>query len=144
MPVIKVWCLPKQTEDQLNQLHQVIVGAVVSVKELNLQDENDMTCLFVPDMMKYGLGEEIIVEIGGLFKKPKRTDKVLQHLASNIGEEVASLYPDAKIECFVTSFNPIQGFWTSDTKKAVSECNVHGSIEHMQSITGICPGCDKP
>ena len=28
--------------------------------------------------------------------------------------------------------------------KSEPECQVHGSIEHMQSITGKCPGCGKP
>ena len=58
MPVIKVWCLPPgQTEDDLNNLHKLIVAAVVSVPEIDLESEDDMTCLFIPDLMKYGLGE---------------------------------------------------------------------------------------
>jgi len=32
----------------------------------------------------------------------------------------------------------------TDKKEAKSECRTHGSIEHMQSVTGLCPGCDKP
>ncbi len=24
------------------------------------------------------------------------------------------------------------------------ECQVHGSMEHMQSVNGLCPGCGKP
>lgn len=117
MPVIKVWCLPAdQSEEKLNDLHQSIVSAVISIPELGLKDENDMTCLFVPDLMSYGLGEEIIVEISGLFEKPERTDEVRQRLAENVGSNVKKLYPDAKVECFVSSFNPINGFWTSATE----------------------------
>lgn len=114
MPVIKVWCLPSgQTEDDLNRLHQAIVAAVVSIRELGLKDQNDMTCLFPPDLMKYGLGEEIIVEIGGLFRKPERTPEVCQRLARNIGGVVKAFYHNAKIECFVTTIDPLDGFWTS-------------------------------
>ncbi|KKS65765.1 MAG: hypothetical protein UV34_C0009G0036 [Parcubacteria group bacterium GW2011_GWB1_42_6] len=114
MPVIKVWCLPSgQSEDDLNRLHKKIVEAVVSVSQLGLRDQNDMTCLFPPDLMKYGLGEEIIVEIGGLFKKPERTRDVLQCLAKKVGEGIKELYPEAKVECFVSIIDLENGFWTS-------------------------------
>lgn len=115
MPVIKVWCLPaNQKQKDLNRLHRKIVEAVTSISELGLKDETDMTNLFVPDLMEYGLGKEIIVEISGLFEKPERTPEVLQRLAENVGSAVKRLYPDAKVECFVSTFNPTQGFWTSD------------------------------
>lgn len=115
MPVIKAWCLPSgQTEEDLNVLHQSIVKAVVSVAELGIKSQNDITCLFPPDLMKYGLGEEIIIEVGGLYQKPERTKKVRQRLARNIGEAVKELYPKARVECFITTFDPSQGFWTSD------------------------------
>jgi len=114
MPVIKVWCLPSgQTKDDLNRLHKAIVAAVVSIRELGLQSENDMTCLFPPDLMKYGLGEEIIVEISGLFQKPERTQDVRQRLARNVGGVVKAFYHNAKIECFVATIDPLDGFWAS-------------------------------
>jgi hypothetical protein len=114
MPIIKVWCLPaNQTEEDLNKLHRTIVAAVVSVSELKLKDQNDMIMLFPPDLMQYGLGTEIIIEIGGLFEKPERTEEVRQRLAKTVGLEVHNLYPRAKVECSIQSFNPNQGFWTS-------------------------------
>ena len=48
MPVIKVWCLPVVDEMKLNELHKSIVRAVTGIPELELTDENDMTCLFPP------------------------------------------------------------------------------------------------
>jgi phenylpyruvate tautomerase PptA (4-oxalocrotonate tautomerase family) len=111
MPVIKVWCLPPQTEAELNELHRHIVAAVVSVEELGLKDQNDMTCLFQPDMMHYGLGEEIIVEITGLFEKPERTEEVQRKLATRVGRVIDALFPKTLVECFVYSFAPSQGFW---------------------------------
>ena len=115
MPVIKAWCLPSgQTEDDLNLLHQSIVRAVLSVPELGIKSQNDMTCLFPPDLMRYGLGEEIIIEIGGLYEKPERTQEVRQQLAKSVGEAVKKLYSKAKIECFIATFDPSQGFWTSE------------------------------
>ena len=109
MPVIKVWCLPKIPEDWLRKLHKDIVYAVTNVKELGLSNENDMTCLF--DMMSYGLGEEIIIEVTGLFKKPERTDEVRLRLATELGRAVDAMFPNALVECFVYPFEPNQGFW---------------------------------
>ena len=116
MPVIKVWCLPaSQTEDNLRELHKAIVKTVVARTELGLKDENDMTCLFPPDQMQYGLGSEVIVEVSGLFTKPERTWEVKQLLAEAMGDAVKALYPKAKVEIFVSSFNQNEdGFFVSD------------------------------
>jgi len=114
MPIIKIWCLPEVDEPKLNELHQSIVRAVASVEELGVKDEKDITCLFPPDMMKYGLGSEIIVEVTGLFAKPERTDEIRQRLAAQLGQVVKDLFSDAQlVECFVYPFSPSQGFWTS-------------------------------
>jgi hypothetical protein len=113
MPIVKVWCLPRQSETQLQKLYTAIVRAVVGVKELKLRSQNDVTVLFPPDMMKYGLGEEIVVEVNGLLRKPGRTVKTRQTLAERLGEAVKRLYPAAKVECFVPPFVD-SGFWTSD------------------------------
>lgn len=115
MPIIRVWCLPQVEEEELRQLHQDIVKAVVGINELGLKDENDMTCLFPPDMMKYGLGSEIIIEILGLFEKPERTPEVISSLAFQVGAAVSRRFKEAKIECFVFPFNPASGFWTCNS-----------------------------
>lgn len=114
MPVIEIWCLPpNQKEEDLNRLHKTIVSSVLSIRELNLKSEKDMTCLFPPDLMRYGLGDNIVIKIYGLFERPERTGDVLQRLAKNVGAGVSRLYPKSKIECFVFPFNPSQGFWSS-------------------------------
>jgi len=111
MPVIKVWCLPKSSERKLNKVFKGIVSAVESVSELGLMGEKDMTVLFPTDMMKYGLGTEIIVEVTGLFMKSERTNEVRQRLARAIGIIIKGLFPKAMVECFVYPFDPAQGFW---------------------------------
>jgi len=79
-----------------------------------LKDENDMTTLFPSDLMKYGLGTDIIVEITGLDDKPERTHEILKRLAKNTGKAVSQFFPDAKVECFVHPFNHSQnGFWST-------------------------------
>jgi len=100
-------------EKDYNALYKAVVDAVVSIHELGIRSEKDITCLFVPDLMSYGLGGEIIVEIGGLFEKPKRTPEARQRLAKSVGSAVKMMHPDAMVECFITSFNPASGFWTS-------------------------------
>ena len=116
MPVIKVWCLPKLAEWELKGLHTAIVSAVVSVSELGLKNEMDMTVLFPTDAMKYGLGSEIIVEVTGLFilcSSKARTEEFRQRLAQAIGTTVKGMFPKAMVECFVYPFDPTQGFWTN-------------------------------
>jgi len=113
MPVIKVWCLPKSSEAELNALHKSLVAAALQVDELGLKDENDFTMLFPRDMMAYGLGQEIIVEVTGLFIKPERDDLVRERLATYLGLAVKERFPKAMVECFINPFALSQGFWTS-------------------------------
>lgn len=114
MPVIKVWCLPASGESMLRELHQSIVRAVASVEEFGVKNEMDITCLFPPDMMQYGLGSEVIVEVTGLFEKPERTDEVRQRLAESIGKAVREQFPRIElVECFVYPFRPAQGYWST-------------------------------
>src|SRR3990167_8329498 len=114
MPVIKVWCLPDVGEKRLNVLHQEIVRAVKDIEDIGVKSEKDITCLFPSDMMKYGLGTEIIVEVTGLYEKPERTEKVRQRLAERIGKAVQGQFPNTElVECFVYQFNPAQGHWSS-------------------------------
>ena len=123
MLVIKVWCLPlEQGEESLNRLHQSIVATVTSITELGLKDENDMVCLFPADLMKYGLGEEIIIEISGLrqlqglsLDDACRIDwaSFRDQFAEKVGQVVKNLYPRAKVECHVEDPAASVGFWAS-------------------------------
>ena len=115
MPVIKVWCLPEIEEKRLKELHQAIVQAVCGVPELGLRNQNDMTTLFPADLMKYGLGTDILVEITHLDVKPNRTHRVHNRLARLVGQVVKEFFPKAKVECSVDPFDHrTQGFWCSD------------------------------
>lgn len=116
-PMIKVWCLPPgQTEGNLNRLHREIVAAVLTVQELGFEDENGMICLFPPDLMFYGLGSEISIEITrlSLLGKPGRMGEICQRLARIVGSKVKELYPDARVECSSLSLDfSHRGFWSS-------------------------------
>lgn len=126
MPVIKVWCLPKSSEKKLRQLHKAIVEAVCSIKVLGLRSQQDMTVLFPPDSMSFGLGSEIVIEITGLFVRHERTLEVHQTLAFRVGKAVQKLFPKAdNIECFVYPFNQnVNGFWGSRDKLSVLDISI--------------------
>jgi hypothetical protein len=115
MPNIKMWCLPQDlSEERLREIHKAVVKAVVDIKELGIRGEQDMITLFPPDMMKYGAGTEIIIEVGELFDKPERTPQVRQRLATSLGETVKAMFPDAKVVCKLDPpFDPKQGYWVS-------------------------------
>jgi len=117
MIVIKVWCLPNAIEDKLNRLHKAIVGAVVPISELGVKSENDMVCLFPADLMKYGLGQEIIVEIDGVPDVPRKNLTVREQLAGCVGKTVLALYPDARVECSAGEFKS-SGRWSSVKPKS--------------------------
>ena len=113
MPVIRVSCLPKCTEAKLKKVFNSIVKAVEGIPELNLKGMHSMTVLFPPDMMKFGLGTEIIIEVIGLFIKRERTPEVRNRLAERLGKTLKEHFPKAMTECFVFPFDPKQGFWTN-------------------------------
>jgi hypothetical protein len=114
MPHITVWCLPDLNEEKLRELHNKLVAATVGVKELGLKGEGDMLNTFPPDMMKYGLGSEIMVHVAELWDKPERTPEVRNRLALELGEAVESMFPDAVVAVRLDPpFDPKQGFWTN-------------------------------
>lgn len=118
MIVVKVWCLPSdQSEENLNRLHKTIVRAVKYISQLGVKDENDMACLLPPDLMQYGLGEEIIIEISGLPDVPKENRKVCRSLAVRVGRNVSVLYPEARINCSARIFDSSEEVWTSAKPK---------------------------
>ncbi len=111
MCVIKLWCLPHDLpQERYRELHKAVVGAVVSVKELGLKDESDMVTLFPADLMIYGLGTEIVIEVTELWEKPERTDEVRNRLSEKLVLAVKALFPDACVMCYITLFDKRQGF----------------------------------
>ena len=114
MPVIRISCLPETGDDLLRQITEEICGAVGSIPELELDGKpGSITVLIPKDMMHWGLGEEIIIEIFGLFVRAQRTDEVRARLAAAVGKVLYQHFPRALVECFVQPFNPKQGFWSS-------------------------------
>ena len=112
MLMIQVWCLPKMPEEQLRRLHGSIVAAVASVKEFDLKDETEMVCLFPSDMMAYGLGDEIVVEVTDCFEKPKCGFIGRQQLAKALGDAVHAMFPKAFVTGLIHPFQIGQAIWS--------------------------------
>lgn len=149
MPIVKIEGIPSNFDQQhLAEIERRIKEAIASVSELRIET-NDISVLFPEDRLKKRARMEIIATVDGLFTKPERTDEVRQALANKVVGVLTELFQQdvSLIECFVKPFDPKQGFASlhvpSSSKIREIECEVHGSIEHMQSVTGVCPGCGK-
>jgi len=114
---VKVWCLPNDSEIVLNSLYKSIVEALVSIPELSIKGEEDILCLFPPDLMKYGLGEEISIEINGLPFMFSKNEPVCERIAKCVGKSVSAIYPKARVECSVEEFNAYKKVWDSEKSK---------------------------
>ncbi len=105
MPIIKVWGVPTNTpQDTLEYLCNEIRHVVASAKALKVAS-NSVTVFFPSDLMTHGLGEEVIVEVVGLFATPERTYQVQQDLAHSIVQVITKYFPLALVECFVYPFD---------------------------------------
>ena len=109
-PVIKVWCLPADlTEAQLKELFQEIVQAVVANPFLKIKSEEDLLVLFPKDMMSYGLGSEIYVEITEIWHNPIENSYARACLISDVGKVLEKKFPKAQIICYAVPFNSKEG-----------------------------------
>lgn len=115
MPVIEVWGLPEQTETELHALYAGIVDSVISVEELELMHENQMTIQFPLSMMQRGRGSEIIIKTWGLMRTSMRSAEVRLLLAERLGRRVSGFFPEAKVESFVLGWNGAEDkLWETD------------------------------
>ena len=114
MPIVMVWGLPADTNEQrLQSITAEFIDDFCGIKELGLS-RDQVTCFFPSDIMMAGLGEEIIIFVEGLFAKPERTEEVRDRLAEALGTTAQGFFPSAHtIEVLVRPFDPAQGFWTS-------------------------------
>ncbi|MDP2951047.1 MAG: hypothetical protein Q8N55_01550 [bacterium] len=96
-------------EETLREITDSLVVDVSLIEELQITAEQ-ISVFFPIDRMKWGLGEEIIVFVEGLFNYPQRTYEVRAGMAMAICRILKDYFPDALlVECFVTMFNPCEG-----------------------------------
>lgn len=115
MPVIIVYGIPEGTnEDSLKILSEKFIDITENMEELGLKN-GGVSVFFPADRMKWGLGEEIIIMVEGLFEKLERTIEVKKRLARELVEATVKRFPAASlVECFVKSFDPNSGFFSSE------------------------------
>ena len=112
MLIIQVMGVPELSQEGLKMLRGKLKYEATKIKELEIS-VGDVTVFFLPNLIKDDLGEEIIIFVRDLFKKPKRTPKVRQRLAEAlvlaVKPFVKKVLPQCKmIEVFVHKFNPEQ------------------------------------
>lgn len=111
IPTVKIWCLPsKLKEKDLNGLHQAVVNVMTEFPETGVDSESDMLNLFQPDLMTYGLGSEIKIEISDLPVCDKETQ---DFIARGVGGVFQRRFPKARIFCTAECHNPEVGVWSS-------------------------------
>jgi len=101
-PIVKVWCLPDLTQEQLQALHRDIVATVAETGKIGVRGPEDMLCLFPGDMMNHGLGSEVLIEVSGLELTGRKQDS-LRKLAQGLVDTVVRRVPKVMhIQCHVT------------------------------------------
>ncbi|MCL4404157.1 hypothetical protein M1432_02340 [Patescibacteria group bacterium] len=138
MPLVKIWPLPKMSELELKALYDDIVSVFDSIPELEL-DAKKVTIGYPSDMMLYGLGTDIIVEVEKMFDIPKRMPAVRARLIAGLGKAVKHAFPKAKVECFLEDpFRPTNdNFWSSEMHSILRDV-VYGT----DNVRFTCQNCD--
>jgi hypothetical protein len=115
MPIIMVLGTPNEMDQrQLERLCLALRDATALITELNLTHDQ-VSVFFPPDRLTKGLGEEIIINVVGLFDKPERTPDVRKRLAEMLVKAAqfylneAGFFPQL-VEAFVNPFDEKQGF----------------------------------
>lgn len=105
MVTVKVWCLPKMTQAELEMLfHEIFEVLVVSGIITWVRTEKDELVLFPTDQLKMGLGQEILAEVTGLRETQwgSLREKIeREKLATNLGKVLKRRFPTANVACRV-------------------------------------------
>lgn len=121
MPVLLIYGISDEMADSLEELTDMLQRDISNIKELGLK-KTDITCFYPKDLMKEGLGEEIIVFVDCLTKKPKRTKEVMDGLARVIIIDINIFFRDINlIECFIKPFDKANNGFSSMRKGEVFE-----------------------
>jgi|SRR3989344_4852508 len=121
MPVLMIFGIQQDVINSFEinaYLRPGLKEAVAGVTELGLSRKEVSVFLHQENTDDAGfaaLQTEIVVFIDGLFEKPERTDEVLNRLAKAVVEKIKEFKfaKHEKVECFVRSFNPARGFFSS-------------------------------
>lgn len=102
MLVVKVWCLSvDSTEKQLRNIHQKIVTAATGIPGLHIKEEKDICVLFPKDMMSYGLGQEIIIEVSNI--GVGAIENYIGLMADSFASALKEFFPHSYVQCQVAT-----------------------------------------
>jgi len=83
---LEIYGLPNEVEEeQLNKIYEGVKEKITDNKELKVKPKQ-VAVFFIPDMMKLGLGNEIIIRIKDLLDDEKRTTAMLHSVVESVGE----------------------------------------------------------
>ena len=106
---IKVWCLPKLEEVDLNRLCESIIAEATSIaplRDAGYEGKDNILVLFVPDSMTHELGTEILIEVSGLKPGPDCDSTIRGVLVKRLGELVKQLFPKSGVVCRAPAPDP--------------------------------------
>lgn len=101
------------TEEKLGKFTDRLMEKTAAIKELEIKS-TQVSVFFPPDIMKKGLGSEIIIK-AEIFIKPERTEEVRNRLAIELVKITREFFLESSlVECFIKPINLKNGFYTSD------------------------------
>lgn len=88
--------------------------------------------------------EHLVINYDSRSERLIETEGRLNHDAQIVGRVVETRL-GMPVECIVHYCNEsLTGLYLTQVVDKSAECEMHGSIEHMQAINKLCPGCGKP
>lgn len=87
---VQIWPLPPLTEKELQQLLSDILVAC-NKSPLKTRSEEEVVIGFNKDLMEYGLGTDLVIDVGYPYSNPDSEDDCFK-TASEIGEAVAKFF----------------------------------------------------
>ncbi len=145
MPVVTVYGVPPETpvqqlEKMINDLQFMIAGA----KTMNIEP-SDVSVFFPSDLVRNGLGEEIIVFISGIYNKPERTQQVLRMVARRVGDIIKrSYFPNAMVEVFAQPVDSVLCWSSQETCSCWKLDNLMNTHCPIHGTCNCCHGCSCP
>ncbi len=113
MPVLNIVGVEAVNPEVLKRFIRDLACKVVSIEELELKMV-DVSFDLPADILRHGLGEEVIIRVFDLFigpNYPRRTDEVREKLAQGLRAKVLEYFPEATlVEVPIYPFDPSWGF----------------------------------
>ncbi|MES2224669.1 MAG: hypothetical protein V4478_01640 [Patescibacteria group bacterium] len=81
----------------------------MGIEQFGVKNPNEVMIVFPSDIMQYGLGEYIIIEVSGLTARRENEDKwIYNALAKKLAQKVQEHFPAAiQVKCMASMFNAV-------------------------------------